>query len=81
MDIVSEGSIGARIEKLEWAALKHYNERFSNLYYELAVDDKSVAYASCLIDAAMAICGHPAYAYKYNARWGQAAWTFLGLFA
>lgn len=73
--------IEGRIEALEWAATERYNGKFNSLYYDAATAGKSFAYCNRLIDAALAICGHPAHAHRYDGRWSQAATTFLGLFA
>ena len=59
LDKVRKIQINAGVE-----ALKKYTSHFNNVLYRAATEDKPLAYANKLIDDALALCGHPEYAFS-----------------
>lgn len=61
-------------------AMARYHNSFDGTgahLYRVATKNRSNRYANLLIDAALALCGHPSYSLNYSRKWSKAALAYL----
>jgi hypothetical protein len=61
------------------AAMSRYNKVYDNDVYTNATEGKGEYRCNRLLDSALALCGHPHFAFQELA-WDAAEWRFLALF-
>jgi len=67
------------VQMQESRACQIYHTCYDNTSFYKATSEKTSKYANALIDAALAICGHPSYALTHR-NWSADAIAFLEKF-
>jgi hypothetical protein len=76
----ADTAIHVSLSKRRRAAYDLYHERYDNNLYVAATRGKSVLYANQVIDAAMALCGHPDYTFPCYRTFCTETLEFLAAF-